>query len=173
MKERRWIFFRLLVYGWLTAATGFLILFCFAVFAKGNGLKYFQLYIIIAIVLLCIQIVFNILNVRLFHYYLFSKQIRQNSFKVWHTVLLILNGCIGIFLILVLSELIIELNIKSRDVSMIVTLSDLLTIIIAGTYLFIMLTTSICSIRLRNYIGKYVSMEEDQWLDQLGSTQVL
>jgi hypothetical protein len=170
MKEKNWTFFRVVVYLGLTGAALILLILFYFTFGRYRGLHLLNSVSIIVTSISALQIAFNILNIRLIHHYLPNIIMPQPSFKIWHTIFIVLNSCIAILLIWIFlysfAEAFRTSPYRSRRDG-----ADILALALIGSYTFITISTITGSLILRRYIKYYTSMQEDAWLNQIGSSQ--
>lgn len=167
MKEKRWIFFRITVYlGLVGAATGLSILF-YSTFMRYGHLKVVSFVSIIIGAGLLSQMVFHILNMWLIHHHLFNKLLPGTTFSICHTVLLVINSCVGIALLCIFLYGCAE-TFKTKPYHNPHT-EDVIALSLIGIYTFITIGTVTGSLVLRRYIKYATSVEEDEWLNRMGT----
>lgn len=168
MKEKKWIFFRVMVYLCLAAAGFGLSMLFYFYFLSFRGLRRMETISLLCLISLSLQIVFNTLNVRLIHHHLFNKLLPPPAFSIWHTVLLVLNSCIAIALISLFLYGFLE-TFKTTSYRKSINTEDIIALVLIGSYTFITICTITGSLILRRYIKYYTSIQEEEWLNQIGS----
>lgn len=170
MKEKKWLFFRVIVYLCLAIATLMLSLIIYYLLLgyRGLGLHSIETIVSIFIISLLLQIAFNILNIRLIHHYLFNKLSPNPSFNSWHTFLLIMNSGIAVALIYLFLYEFLE-TFKAASYRKSANREDITALLLTGTYAFITICTITGSFILRRYIKYFTTLQEEEWLNRLGS----
>ena len=168
MKEKKWIFFRVMVYLGLAVALLSLALLMYYYVTARPGLRSIVTLIVIGIIPFCVQVAFNLLNIRLIYYYLYHLRFPQASFRNWHTFLLILNSCVAVAFICVFLYGFLE-TFKTNPYHKSPDTEDVVALVMIGTYTFITICTITGAVVLRRYIKYGTTRKEEEWLNQLGS----
>ena len=171
MKEKKWIFFRVMVYLVLVVSIIALALLTYYFLTDYRNFDSIGTLTLTGIVSLSIQIAFNILNIRLIHHYLFNKLPTPATFNRWHTVLLALNSCIAIALICLFLYGSME-TFKTSPYHKSPNTEDVVALILIGTYTFITICTITGAFILRRYIKYFTTRQDEEWLSQIGSSQI-
>ena len=171
MKEKKWIFFRVMVYLGLAVAIMALSLLIYYAFTGYRSLRSVETIALIFMVSLSIQIAFNILNFRLIHNFLFNRIPPLVTFNIWHTILLALNSCVAIALICLFIYGFLE-TFKVNPFRKSPNTEDVLALAMIGTYTFITIYTITGSFILKRYLKHCTTLQEEEWLSQIGSPQI-
>ncbi len=171
MKEKKWIFFRVMVYLGLAVALLALLLLTYYLLKDHRNFRSVETLTLICIISLSIQIAFNMLNIRLIHHYLFNKLPTLSTFSVWHTVLLALNSCVAIALICLFLYGSME-TFKTNPYHKSPHAEDVVALVLISTYTFITICTITGAFLLKRYIKYYITRQDEEWLDQIGSSQI-
>ena len=157
-----------MVYMCLSVAGFGLSLLFYYNFLSFRGLRRMETFSLLFLISLSLQIIFNILNVRLIHYHLFNKLLPQPTFSIGHTILLVLNSCIAIALICLFLYGVLE-TFKTTPYRKNIHTEDIIALASIGSYTFITICTITGSLVVRRYIKYYTSIQEEEWLSQIGS----
>lgn len=171
MKEKKWVFFRVMVYLGLAVAMMALLLLTYYLLKDHHNLRSVETLALICIISLFIQVIFNLLNIRLIHHYLFNKIPAPATFNGWHITLLALNSCIAIALICLFLYGFLE-TFKTSPYHKSPNTEDVIALVLIGMYTVITICTITGAFLLKRYIKYYVTRQDEEWLNQIGSQQM-
>ena len=167
MRQRNWIFYKVILYIGLAAAIALLSILSYLAF-----FKYPQHWhdITVPLILLgaLIQIFFYLMCLRLVHYYIPNRFEPDKFFSIFYKLLLVINSCMAVGLLLLLAWGFLDTFLgRSRPAP-----EDYTAVFIIGSYTFLSIYISATSVVLLRYNRYQVSTDEEKWLSQLGNAQL-
>lgn len=169
MKKGSWIVFKISVYVCMVFALLMLTVLAYTVVNEGRMSKSdWAFFLLLALVPLS-QLIFQLLNARLLQYFLFNNLMPGYTYRIWHTIMLIINTvCVILYSYLVLLA-ITELSRSTFGIRRKYDFWQQFWLGIVTCNIILNLHTIIGSLKLRNYLRIQYKAAEDKWLRNLGN----
>jgi len=169
---KNWIVFKITTYICLVIALLISAGLVYLIFITGRKYPSFWLEVFIAVTIPCSQVAFQILNIRMLHHFLPSREMPDRSFRTGHTILFVFNLIWVILFCTLLVEAIQDVakNMERTDSLRFiqqVILGLLITTIVLNVY------SLLGALKLRSHLRFNYKKKENQWLEDFGKNEAM